>query len=123
MELHQAVQPDEGDSKKMVVPYIGKLKFQIQGYTDHDTFCIANLDGSDVILGMPWNHRMNSALYSQRKMVEFKHKGKTYQLQARVSGDTNPMVSHMQVSRALKDCIQCCLIYVNDKENCPSAFA
>ena len=117
VEVHQAVHAHDGDTLKTVVPYIGKLKFQMQGYNDQDTFCIANLDGSDVILGMPWNHRVDSAIYSKKKMVELKNKGKKYEIHAGVTGDTIPMVSHMQVSKAIKDCVQCCLLYINDMKD------
>ena len=117
IEVHQDVYAHDGDTLKTVVPYTGKLKFQMQGYNDQDTFCIANLDGSDVILRMPWNHRVDSAIYSKKKMVELKNKGKKYEIHVGVTGDTIPMVSHMQVSKAIKDCVQCCLLYINDMKD------
>ncbi|MCO5551046.1 hypothetical protein L7F22_004542 [Adiantum nelumboides] len=76
---------------KTFVPYISKLKFELQGFKDEDSFCIADGDGEDVILGMPWNHKVDLAIYSRKKKVEFTHTGKKYEIQAGVSGDTIPM--------------------------------
>ncbi|MCO5575045.1 hypothetical protein L7F22_028842 [Adiantum nelumboides] len=90
LETCQVLNAHDGDTMKTIVPYIGKFKFELQGFKDKDSFCIADLDGEDVILGMLWNLKVDSAIYSMKK-VEFTHKGKKYEIQAGVSGDTIPM--------------------------------
>ncbi|MCO5605941.1 hypothetical protein L7F22_060127 [Adiantum nelumboides] len=43
-ETRQALNAHDGDTMKTVVPYIGKLKFELQGFKDENSFCIADLD-------------------------------------------------------------------------------
>ncbi|MCO5601235.1 hypothetical protein L7F22_055354 [Adiantum nelumboides] len=92
LETRQALNAHDGDTMKTVLLYIGKLKFELQGFKNEDSFCIADLDGEDVILGMPWNHKVDSTIYSMKKKVEFTRKGKKHEIQAGVSGDTIPML-------------------------------
>ncbi|MCO5552882.1 hypothetical protein L7F22_006401 [Adiantum nelumboides] len=87
LETRQALNAHDGDTMKTVVLYIGRLKFELQGFKDEDSFCIADLNDEDVILGMPSNYKVDSAIYSTKKKVEFTHKGKKYEIQAGVSGD------------------------------------
>ncbi|MCO5602505.1 hypothetical protein L7F22_056638 [Adiantum nelumboides] len=91
LETRQALNAHDGDTMKTLVPYINKLKFELQGFKNEDSFCIADLDGEDVILGMLWNHKVDSTIYSMKKKVDFTHKDKKLEIQAGVSGDTIPM--------------------------------
>ncbi|MCO5547417.1 hypothetical protein L7F22_000866 [Adiantum nelumboides] len=45
LETRQALNAHDGDTMKTVLPYINKLKFELQGFKNEDSFCIANLDG------------------------------------------------------------------------------
>ncbi|MCO5561203.1 hypothetical protein L7F22_014823 [Adiantum nelumboides] len=92
METCQALNAHDGDTMKTVVLYIGKLKFDLPGFKEEVSFCIADLDGEDVILGMPWKHKVDSTIYSMKKKVDFTHKGKMYEIQAGVIEDTIAMV-------------------------------
>ncbi|MCO5581648.1 hypothetical protein L7F22_035537 [Adiantum nelumboides] len=76
MEIRQALNAHDGDTRKTVVLYIGKLKFELQAFKDEDSFCIADLDGKDVIHRMPWNHKVDSVIHSMKKKVKFKYKDK-----------------------------------------------
>ncbi|MCO5554471.1 hypothetical protein L7F22_008000 [Adiantum nelumboides] len=91
LETCQALNAHDDYTMKIVVPRIDKLKFKLQGSKDEDSFCITYLDGEDVIFGMPRNHKVDSAIYSMKEKVEFTYKGKKYEIQARVSGNTIPM--------------------------------
>ena len=45
-----------------VTPLIGKLRLHIQNYSDSEDFFISPLVHQDVILGMPWFHRLYAKL-------------------------------------------------------------
>ena len=42
----------------LVMPLIGKLRLHIENYLDSKDFFISPLVHQDVILGMPWFHRL-----------------------------------------------------------------
>ncbi|MCO5579751.1 hypothetical protein L7F22_033611 [Adiantum nelumboides] len=92
VDSFQTLKAHDGDTTKTIVPYIRKLKFELQGFKDKDSFCMADLEWEEVILGVPWNQKVYSVVYSMKKVVEFTHKGKKYEIQVGVSGYTIQML-------------------------------
>ena len=43
-----------------ITPIIGKLRLHIQDMVDHEDFYIMPLSGCDVLLGMPWLHKVRA---------------------------------------------------------------
>ena len=43
-----------------VTPIIGKLRLHVPGYVDSEDFYIMPLEGCDVLLGMPWCHKVRA---------------------------------------------------------------
>ena len=48
--------------KVPITPLIGKLCIHVQGYVDREDFFISPLRHQDVLLGMPWFHKMRAKL-------------------------------------------------------------
>ena len=70
----QALGAFEGQQVR-VTPLIGKLRFHIQIYSDSEDFFISPLVHQDVILRMPWFHRLYAKIQFPEKVVLFTHHG------------------------------------------------
>ena len=79
--------------KVPVTPLIGKLCIHVQGYVDREDFFISPLQHQDVLLGMPWFHRMRAKLSLPDRVISFKHDDKEVKLKVDEKGNTIPNVS------------------------------
>lgn len=66
--------------KVPVTPLIGKLCIHVQGYVDREDFFISPLERQDVLLGMPWFHRMRAKLSLPDRVISFQHDDKGVKL-------------------------------------------
>ena len=98
----------------VVTPLIGKPHFQIQSYVDHEEFSVSPLVNHDVILGAPWFHRKSAVLQFLERFLTFSHKDNKVVLQVNESGQTIPMVNHVQIHKAIKSTICAYLIFAKD---------
>ena len=57
-----------------VTPIIGKLRLHIQSYVDSEDFYITSLEGSDVLLGMPWCHRVSALMDTRNKKIKITYR-------------------------------------------------
>ena len=57
--LHEATMAAPGLSMPMT-PIIGNLRLHIQDYVDAEDFYIMPLEGCDVLLDMPWFHKVKA---------------------------------------------------------------
>ena len=67
---------DEGafvGKKVLITPLTGKLRIHVQGYVDREDFFISPLQHQDVLLGMPWFHRMRAKISVPDRVISFKH--------------------------------------------------
>ena len=71
-------------------PLIGKLRLHIQGYVGQEDFHIMELDGCDVLLGMPWFHHVDATLNAKGRTITLKHKGKDLVLDVKLKGESIP---------------------------------
>ena len=99
-----------------VTPIVGKLKIQIGDYHDHEEFLITSKSlGYDVLLGMPWHHRMQPQPNFRDKSMTLSLKGnKKVCIDASTTGDTIPMVGHVALKGLMKKSISAYLIFVKD---------
>lgn len=110
----QARGPFLHEDPTTLYPVIGKLRIFIQGYMDHVEFMVGPIQGADVILGMPWHRQVNPKVdYVQQQMI-IQHDDKAYQLHVGRSGDTVPLISHVQCSKAIKKSLCSYLLFVTD---------
>ena len=59
--------------KVPITPLIGNLCIHVQGYVDREDFFISPLQHQDVLLGMPWFHRMRAKISVPDRVISFKH--------------------------------------------------
>ena len=59
---------------------LDSASFSIDTYTDCSDFAVTDLEGEDLILGMPWLHRINPSVDWQQRMLTFVHSGKSHVL-------------------------------------------
>ena len=79
--------------KVPVTPLIGKLCIHVQGYVDREDFFISPLQHQDVLLGMPWFHRMRAKLSLPDRVISFKHDDKEVKLKVDEKGNTIPIIA------------------------------
>lgn len=68
-------------------PLIGKLHLHIQGYVGQEDFHIMELNGCDVLLGMPWFHHVDATLNAKGRTITLQHKGKDLVLDVKLKGE------------------------------------
>ena len=90
--LHEATMAVPGLAVP-ITPIIGKLRIHIQDYVDTEEFFIMPLDGCDVLLGMPWFHRLKASAQFFEKKIAFTHRGRNIVLDVQLKGDSVPLVS------------------------------
>ena len=100
--------------KVPVTPLIGKLCIHVQGYVDREDFFISPLQHQDVLLGMPWFHRMRAKLSLPDRVISFKHDDKEVKLRVDEKGHTIPLVSHVSIHKAIKSSCFAYMVYVKD---------
>ncbi|MCO5546846.1 hypothetical protein L7F22_000283 [Adiantum nelumboides] len=100
-----------------VTPLIGKLRIHIQNYVDQEEFHILPLVNQDVILGTPWFHTKLAVLQFPKRIVSFTHKDKKVAIKVNESGQTIPMVNHVQIHKAIKSTVCAYLIFAKDVSN------
>ena len=84
-----------------VTPLIGKLRLHIQNYSDSEDFFISPLVHQEVILGMPWFHRLYAKIQFPEKIVSFTHNGREISIKAHLKGNSIPIVtSDSEIGRA-----------------------
>ena len=95
----------------------GKLCIHIQNYVDQEEFHVSPLVNQDVILGAPWFHRKSALLEFPERFATFTNKGKEVVLKVNESGQTIPVVNHVQIQKAIKSTICAYLIFAKDVSN------
>ncbi|MCO5561626.1 hypothetical protein L7F22_015247 [Adiantum nelumboides] len=88
-------------NSEAVSPITGKPRVHIQSYVDMEEFHIMPLEGCDVLLGMPWCHRLHAAVDTFNKKITFVHRGKTHLVDVKLKDD-GLAFSHLQVTRGGK---------------------
>ncbi|MCO5577096.1 hypothetical protein L7F22_030918 [Adiantum nelumboides] len=87
-----------------VTPLIGKLRLHIQGYVGHKEFYIMPLEGSDVLLDMPWFYNHKAVLDSFNKTVTLENRRRKIVLDVKLKGEsvqhqTNSLIESAQPSK------------------------
>ena len=108
--------------KVPVTPLIGKLCIHVQGYVDQEDFFISPLQHQDVLLGMPWFHRMRAKLSLPDRVISFKHKDKEVSLKVDEKGHTIPIVSQIAIQKSIKFASFAYLIFVKDSSESANSF-
>ena len=98
-----------------VTPIIGKLRLHVQGYVDSEDFYIMPLEGCDVLLGMPWCHRVRAVVDTFNRKISLTHKGKSIVLDVKLKGESVPVVSASAISSVMKNHISAYLIFAKEK--------
>ena len=98
--MHEASMAAPGLSVP-VTPIIGKLRLHIQDYVDAEEFLIMPLEGCDVLLGMPWFHRLKASTDFFHRKIAFSHRGKSIVLDVKLKGDSIPIVTAATISKDL----------------------
>ena len=83
---------------------VTRMKFQMGGYRDVDTFHVLDLKEFDIVLGDPWLRRMNPRIDWKKRSMKLKHKGinHTFSAVTSKSGDMcGMMISALEVKRAI----------------------
>ena len=81
-----------------VTPIIGKLGLHVQGYVDSEDFYIMPLEGCDVLLDMPWCHKVRAVVDTLNRKISLTHKGKSIVLDVKLKGESVPVVSASAIS-------------------------
>ena len=108
--------------KVPVTPLIGKLRVHVQGYVDREDFFISPLQHQDVLLGMPWFHRMRAKLSLPDRVISFKHNDKEVSLKVDEKGHTIPIVSQVSIQKSIKSACSAYLIFVKDSSESANSF-
>lgn len=90
--MHEAAMAATGLSIP-TTPIIGKLRVHVQYYVDSKDFYIMPLEGCDVIMGMPWFHRVKATTNFFDKKITFSFRGRNVVLDVKLKGDSAPIVS------------------------------
>ena len=114
--MHEAGLAAPGHSVP-VTPIIGKLRLHIQSLVDYEDFYIMPLEGSDVLLGMPWCHRVSAVMDTRNKKITLTHKKKEHVLDVKLKGESIPVVSASAISKVMKKHISAYLVYVRDRKD------
>ncbi|MCO5607490.1 hypothetical protein L7F22_061686 [Adiantum nelumboides] len=91
------------DRDVAITPVIGKLCLHCQGYLGHEDFYIMPLEGCDVLLGIPWNHKNSTVVdYRARQATLTTEKGISIVLDIKLKGESIPIVSASAISKLMK---------------------
>ena len=113
--LHEAGMAAPGHSVP-ITPIIGKLRLHIQSYVDSEDFYIMPIDGSDVILGMPWCYRVSAVVDTRNKKVKLTHRKKEHHLDVKLKGESIPLVSASAISKVMKKHLSAYFVFVKEKQ-------
>ena len=100
--------------KVPVTPLIRKICIHVQGYVDREDLFISPLQHQDVLLGMPWFHRMIAKLSLPDRVISFQHDDQEVKLRVDEKGHTIPLVSHVSIHKAIKSAAFAYMVYVKD---------
>ena len=81
---------------------------------DREDFFISPLQHQDVLLGMPWFHRMRAKLSLPNRFISFQHDDQEVKLRVDEKGHTIPLVSHVSIHKAIKSAAFAYMVYVKD---------
>ena len=109
--------------KVSVKPLIGKLRIHVQGYVDWEDFFISPLQHQDVLLGMPWFHRMRAKLSLPNRVISFKYDDKEVSLKVDEKGHTIPIVSQVSLHKSMKSAAFAYMVFVKDKSESATSFS
>ena len=73
------------------------------------------LEGCDVLLGMPWCHRVRAVVDTFNRKNSLTHEGKSIVLNIKLKGESVPVVSASAISSIMKNHISACLIFAKEK--------
>ena len=99
-----------------VTPIIGKLRIHIQDYVDSEEFYIMPLEGCDVILGMPWFHRVRAKADFFDRKITFSFRGRSIVRDVKLKGDSVPVVSTAAISKVIKNHLSAYLVFAKEKQ-------
>ena len=94
----------------------------MQGYVDREDFFISPLQHQDVLLGMPWFHRMRAKLSLPDRVISFKHNDKEVSLKVDEKGHTIPIVSQVSIQKSIKSSCSAYLIFDKDSSESANSF-
>ena len=117
--LHEASMVAPGLSV-LVTSIIGKVCLHIQDYVDTEDFFIMPLDGYDVLLDMPWFHRLKASAEFFDKTIAFTHRGRNTGLDVKLKGASVPIVSASAISKVIKNHISAYMVFAKEREECVS---
>ena len=82
---------------------------------DREDFFISPLQHQDVLLSMPWFHRMRAKLSLPDKVIYFQHDDQEVKLRVYEKGHTIPLISHtVSIHKAIKSAAFVYMVYVKD---------
>ncbi|MCO5570662.1 hypothetical protein L7F22_024389 [Adiantum nelumboides] len=93
-----------------VTPIIG----HIQSYVDAKEFYVMNLDGCDVLLGIPWMFRVQGIMDAYNKKITIQHRGKTHILDVKLKGESIPTVLASVITSVIKKHLSAYLVFASD---------
>jgi hypothetical protein len=70
------------DGTSVDSPAALRLGYNMGNYRDIDTFHVLDLPTFDVVIGVPWLHRMDPTIHWKRRTMAVKHKGVTHRYSA-----------------------------------------
>ena len=98
-----------------VTPIIGKLWLHVQGYVDSEDFYIMPLEGCDVLLGMPWCHKVRAMVDTFNRKIALTHKRKSIVLDVKLKGESVLVVSTSTIFSIIKNHLSTYLIFAKEK--------
>ena len=81
---------------------------------DRDDFFISPIQHQDVLLGMPWFHRMRAKLSLRDRVISFQHDDEEVKLRVDEKGHTIPLVYYVSIHKAIKSIAFAYTVYVKD---------
>ena len=99
-----------------ITPIIGKPRIHVQNYVDLEDFFIMPLEGCDVLLGMPWFHRLKASAQFYDKKIAFTHRNRDIVLDVKLKGDSVPLVSASAISKVIKHHNFAYLVFAKERE-------
>ena len=92
----------------------GKQCLHINNYSDSEDFFVSPLQTQDVVLGVPWFHRVYACLKFPKKLANISHGGRVSTFQASSKGNTILLVTNDALKKVMKKSLFAYLIYVKD---------
>ena len=87
-----------------VIPMIGKLRVQVQGYVDSEDFYVSPLNHVNVLLGAPWFTRLLTILSYPNRVKNLEHRGRSISTHANEKGHSILLTSCEPVKARIEPC-------------------